>query len=67
MDMYQEYEAERLAAMNTPEAMARDAVDAAKRIARALARPEPVAAPEPVACDMCGDDLDDGECPSCDA
>lgn len=22
---------------------------------------------EPTACDMCGDDLDDGECPSCDA
>lgn len=65
MNIFDEYEAERLAAMNTPEALAQDAADAAKRAARASAYIEPIAVPEPTTCDMCGDDLDDGECSFC--
>jgi hypothetical protein len=67
MNIFDEYEAEMLAASNTPEALAQDAADTAKRAARAAAYIEPVAAPEPTTCDMCGDDLDDGECQFCDA
>ena len=67
MKIFDEYEAEMLAASNTPEALAQDAADAAKRAARAAAYIEPVAAPEPTTCDMCGDDLEDGECSFCDA
>ena len=66
MNIFDEYEAELLSAMNTPEALAQDAADAAKRAARAAAYIEPVAAPEPTTCDVCGEDLDDGDCPSCD-
>ena len=66
MSIFDDYEAERLAAANTPEALAQDAADAARRAARVLARPEPVAAPEPTTCEVCGEDLDDGDCPYCD-
>jgi hypothetical protein len=67
MHIFDEHDAELLAASNTPEALAQDAADAAKRAARAAAYIEPVAAPEPTVCDMCGDDLDDGECSFCNA
>jgi len=66
MSIFDDYEAERLAAASTPEALAQDAADAARRAARALARPEPAATPEPTTCDVCGEDLDDGECPYCE-
>lgn len=67
MHIFDEHDAELLAASNTPEALAQDAADTAKRAARAAAYIEPVAVPEPTVCDMCGDDLDDGECPFCNA
>lgn len=67
MHIFDEHDAELLAASNTPEALAQDAADAARRAARAAAYVEPVAVPEPTVCDMCGDDLDDGECSFCSA
>ena len=67
MHIFDEHAAELLAASNTPEALAQDAADAARRAARAAAYVEPVAVPEPTVCDMCGDDLDEGECSFCSA
>ncbi len=72
-DLMDAYEAERIAAMNTPEALAHEAENDRRRAERmaAMQAAEDAARSEPQGdderCDICGDDLnEEGDCDYCD-